>query len=663
VHNLNKTLSNIGLIGNPNCGKSTLFNRLTGLRQNTSNLPGTTVERKTGDWKFNDRTYKITDLPGIYSLFTRQDEEGIVTDHLIGKKYPRPDVLIFLLDASNLRRNLLLFTQVQEIGIPAILCLTMADTAKRRGIKIDTQSLAADLNAPVVLVNPRTGEGLDTLKEAVMHFSPQSGTPNVDFLQRLEDFRNGAELRGLAEETLKRYNRIEPIVKKAVSSKDGFKKSVTTQLDRIFTHPVLGYLVFFIIMLTIFQGVFTLAEYPMTWIENGFNGLSELLSEQLGDSFISRILTGGIIPGLSGVLVFLPQIAILFFFIAILEDSGYMVRTSFITDKVMRRIGLNGRSVIPLIGGFACAIPSIMATRSIKNKAERMATMIVIPLMSCSARLPVYVLLVSLAVPSEAAFGPFSLQSLIITLAYFSGIILAFAISWTYKIFKKQQAPSEFILEMPAYQLPRLQTVWTHVWHKSKSFVTEAGKIIMIISLVLWFLSSYGPGNALEKAKQEATNFATANHLSADETALHVNAAQLKASYAGIMGQWIEPAIRPLGYDWRTGIALVSSFAAREVFVGTMSTLFGNSAGDEIEGIRAKMKSAKNPETGKPLYGLPYALSLIVFYAFALQCMSTLAVLKRETGSWKLPLIQFFGYGALAWIAAFIVYNCTVYFS
>lgn len=660
---MTQSLNNIALIGNPNCGKSTLFNRLTGLRQKTSNLPGTTVERKNGTWKIKGREYKLTDLPGIYSLFTRQDEEGIVTDHLIGKKYPRPELLIFLLDASNLRRNLLLFTQVQELRIPAIVCLTMEDTAKRKGISIDTAALAASLNCAVVLVNPRTGSGIDQLEEAVEKNQLQPQEMNHEVQQRLEDFRNGAEIRGLAEETLKRYAIIEPIVRKAVQHKSELKKSVTQQLDRLFTHPILGYFIFFIIMLTIFQGVFTLAEYPMTWIENAFNNLSEILSTQLGDGFISRIITGGIIPGLSGVLVFLPQIAILFFFIALLEDSGYMVRTSFITDKVMRRIGLNGRSVIPLIGGFACAIPSIMATRSIKNKAERMATMIVIPLMSCSARLPVYVLLVSLAVPSDASFGPFGLQSLIITLAYFSGIILAFLISWAYKIFKKQQAPSEFILEMPAYQVPRLQTVWTQVWYKSRSFVTEAGKIIMLISLVLWFLSSYGPGNAMETAKQDAMASANTNKLSADETEIQIDAAQLKASYAGIMGQWLEPVIRPLGYDWKTGIALVSSFAAREVFVGTMSTLFGNSNGDEIEGIRAKMKSAKNPETGKPLYDLPYALSLIVFYAFALQCMSTLAVMKRETGSWKLPILQFFGYGALAWIAAFVVYNCALYFS
>lgn len=660
---MTQSLNNIALIGNPNCGKSTLFNRLTGLRQKTSNLPGTTVERKNGTWKIKGREYKLTDLPGIYSLFTRQDEEGIVTDHLIGKKYPRPELLIFLLDASNLRRNLLLFTQVQELRIPAIVCLTMEDTAKRKGISIDTAALAASLNCAVVLVNPRTGSGIDQLEEAVEKNQLQPQEMNHEVQQRLEDFRNGAEIRGLAEETLKRYAIIEPIVRKAVQHKSELKKSVTQQLDRLFTHPILGYFIFFIIMLTIFQGVFTLAEYPMTWIENAFNNLSEILSTQLGDGFISRIITGGIIPGLSGVLVFLPQIAILFFFIALLEDSGYMVRTSFITDKVMRRIGLNGRSVIPLIGGFACAIPSIMATRSIKNKAERMATMIVIPLMSCSARLPVYVLLVSIAVPSDASFGPFGLQSLIITLAYFSGIILAFLISWAYKIFKKQQAPSEFILEMPAYQVPRLQTVWTQVWYKSRSFVTEAGKIIMLISLVLWFLSSYGPGNAMETAKQDAMASANTNKLSADETEIQIDAAQLKASYAGIMGQWLEPVIRPLGYDWKTGIALVSSFAAREVFVGTMSTLFGNSNGDEIEGIRAKMKSAKNPETGKPLYDLPYALSLIVFYAFALQCMSTLAVMKRETGSWKLPILQFFGYGALAWIAAFVVYNCALYFS
>lgn len=652
--------NHIALIGNPNCGKSTVFNRLTGLRQSTSNLPGTTVEEKNGTWKLEGNSIKLTDLPGIYSLFTRSDEEGVVVDHLLGNKVTQPDLLIFLLDASNLRRNLLLFSQVKETGIPMIVALTMMDTAQRKGLKVNENALSEAIGVPVFGVNGRTGEGLDALSKAVNNGDSKGFAPNPTEIEKLKTFRSGADIRGLSEQTLLRYKEIESIVAACVSKSPDKRISLTRKLDGIFTHKILGYAAFAFIMLTIFQGVFTLAEYPMTWIEKGFAYLSSSLSASLGDGFWGKLVTGGLLPGLSGVLVFLPQIAILFFFVSLLEDSGYMVRASFITDKIMRRIGLNGRSVIPLIGGFACAIPSIMATRSIKNKGERLATMFVIPLMSCSARLPVYVLLVSLAVPKGSHFGPIGLQSLVMTLAYFSGILLAVLISLLIKVYRKDREISEFILELPPYQLPRLQTVWTTVFHKSKSFVTEAGKIIIAISLILWFLSSFGPGQSMEMEAQAAKQKAILAHKSPQETAVMVSSAELKASYAGIMGRVIEPAIAPLGYDWKTGIALVSSFAAREVFVGTMSTLFNSEDADNLDGIRAKMMKAKNPETGKPLYGAAYALSLIMFYAFALQCMSTLAVMKRETGSWKLPLLQFFGYGAIAWVSAFVVYRLTI---
>jgi ferrous iron transport protein B len=414
-------------------------------------------------------------------------------------------------------------------------------------------------------------------------------------------------------------------------------------------------------MLTIFQGVFTLAEYPMNWIEQGFAMLSAWTNATLPTGALTSLLSDGLIPGIAGVVVFIPQIAILFLFIGLLEDSGYMTRASFITDRVMRRIGLNGRSVIPLISGFACAIPSIMATRSIKHKGERLATMFVIPLMSCSARLPVYTLLISLAIPESAGIGPFSLRSVIMTLAYFAGIIAAIGISLFFKRRNQNAETSEFILEMPTYQLPRLQTVILQMSHKCMSFVTSAGKVIVIISLILWALSSYGPGDAIEMA--EANVYRTTNNLPADlYTQEHrktdLEEARLEASYAGHMGKFIEPAIKPLGYDWKTGIAIISSFAAREVFVGTIATLFrGNS--DNPETIRAVMKQAKNPETGKPLYGLPYALSLMIFYAYALQCMSTIAVMKRETGGWKWPLVQFTTYLVLAWISAWVVFNLT----
>lgn len=655
---MNEKDRHIALVGNPNCGKSTLFNRLTGLRQKTSNLPGTTVEKKSGTWKNGNVSLKITDLPGIYSLFTQSDEERIVVDHLLGLHGKvKPEFIIFLLDASNLRRNLLLFDQVSELGIPVIVALTMLDTADRRGIITDSEALSQRLNAPVVKVNPRTGMGIEHLSAAML--IPPAGQMEAvsETIAKLTEFRNGREVRGLGTETLSRYKKIENIVGQVVSLSGKPKLSLTRRMDGILTHKVWGFAIFALIMLTIFQGVFTLAEYPMSWIENGFNVLSSNLRQHLPDHILSDLLTGGIIPGLAGVIVFLPQIAILFFFISLLEDSGYMVRASFITDRLMQKIGLNGRSVIPLIGGFACAIPSIMATRSIKNVRERLSTMFIIPLMSCSARLPVYVLLVSLAVPAGTRYGPIGMQSMVMTLAYFAGIIMAILIAWLIKILKKVKQPSEFVLELPPYQIPRLQTAWSQVLYKSGSFVKEAGKIIMLISVLLWFLSAFGPGDAMENAQKTAEAQAKEQNLTPGETGVMVSAAKLSASYAGMMGQWIEPAIKPLGYDWKTGIALISSFAAREVFVGTMSTLFSSENPDDVEGIRQKMMKARHPETGKPLYGAAYALSLIVFYAFALQCMSTLAVMKRETGSWRLPIWQFVIFGLIAYVAAFVTYQ------
>jgi ferrous iron transport protein B len=658
-----KIQPHIALVGNPNCGKSTLFNRLTGMRQTTSNLPGTTVEQKSGQWKVGNTEFRLHDLPGIYSLFTHSDEETIVVDHLLGASgYHKPDRIIFLLDAANLRRNLLLFDQVSEMGIPMVLALTMADTATRRGISIDTKILSEKLGSPVCILNPRTGEGLDVLRDIVSTEPDVQPPANAESIEKLVAFRAGEKIPGLSAETLYRYKKIETVVSAAVTKKETGRRSLTRKLDNIFTHPVWGFCVFACIMLTIFQGVFTLADYPMTWIENGFGWLGIWLQAQLPDNFFSNLLIGGIIPGLSGVLVFLPQIAILFFFISLLEDSGYMVRASFITDKLMQRIGLNGRSVIPLIGGFACAIPSIMATRSIKNRSERIATMFVIPLMSCSARLPVYVLLVSLAVPAGTRVGPIGMQSLVMTLAYFSGIIMAVIMARIIKLLRKSSERSEFVMELPPYQLPRLQTVWSNVKYKSGSFVSEAGKVIMIISLCLWFLASYGPGDSMQLAEKRVREEAAAQQHDPQETKTVVAAARLQASYAGIMGQWIEPAIEPLGYDWKTGIALISSFAAREVFVGTMSTLFQSEDAEQVEGIRQKMMKAKDPETGKPLYGAPYAYSLIIFYAFALQCMSTLAVMKRETGSWRLPILQFVLFGAIAYVAAFGIYRLALLF-
>jgi len=403
----------------------------------------------------------------------------------------------------------------------------------------------------------------------------------------------------------------------------------------------------------LFQGVFSLAKLPMDLIGMAFQTISSTIKSILPDGLVSNFIVQGIIGGMEGVVVFVPQIFILFFLIGLLEDSGYMVRASFITDRIMRKLGLNGRSIIPLVGGFACAIPSIMATRSIKSKRERLATMIVVPLMSCSARLPVYVLLVSVAIPFAQFWGPFHAQTFVITSAYMAGIIVAVILAFIFRLFQGKQSSSEFILELPAYQVPRIQTVLHQAWLKCLSFLSEAGKVIIVISMILWFLSNFGPSKAMKTAETEAHILSQLDPSHSEDIKTTL---RLEASYAGHLGKWIEPAIEPLGYDWKTGIALITSFAAREVFVGTMATLFQSSE-DNTQGIIEKMQAVKNPKTGKPLYGLPYALSLIVFYAFALQCMSTMAVMKRETGSWTWPIALFLIYGVIAYIGAYMVYH------
>jgi ferrous iron transport protein B len=652
----------IALIGNPNCGKSTLFNLLTGLRQKISNLPGTTVEQKQGKWQAGNESYTLVDLPGIYSLYSESDDEKVVVKSLLGLEQSElPDKILFILDASNLRRNLLLFSQVAELKIPMAVLLTMNDTALRKNLTVSTDKLESTLGVPIVKINPRKGEGIGEIHSALANARVSVLQMIGNTSERLFAFVTGGKKEGIAAETLSRYAQIEKIVAECVQSNQASGKSWRARLDYWLTHRIFGYLIFALIMLTIFQGVFTFAEYPMNWIEQGFSLLGEWTATTLPTGAFSSLISQGLIPGIAGVVVFVPQIAILFLFIGLLEDSGYMTRASFITDRTMRRIGLNGRSVIPLISGFACAIPSIMATRSIKHKGERLATMFVIPLMSCSARLPVYTLLISLAIPESAGFGPFSLRSVIMTLAYFAGIIAAVCISLFFKKRNQNTETSEFILEMPTYQVPRMQTVLVQMSQKCMSFITSAGKVIVVISMILWWLSSYGPGNAIEIAETDVyrtTQKIPADLYSDEQRSIDLAEARLEASYAGHLGKFIEPAIQPLGYDWKTGIAIISSFAAREVFVGTMATLFRGRE-DNPETIRDVMKQTTNPETGKPLYGLPYALSLMIFYAYALQCMSTIAVMRRETGGWKWPLIQFTAFLALAWISAWLVFNLT----
>jgi len=646
--------SSFTLVGNPNCGKSTLFNRLTGLTQKTSNLPGTTVEAMQGEIKVGQETIHLLDLPGIYSLYTKSEDEGLVVKHLIRTDNDKPEAIIFVMDASNLRRNLLLFSQVAELQIPCACVLTMTDTAVRRGIDIDLLALQAALGVPCIAFNPRKEKNISS----VLSLFSTTAKPNIigaptQLPQRLQEYQQGTKIPGLSEETLRRYISIEEVIKKCTTKRPVGLKSLTLKIDRWTTHKWAGYLIFAGIMMVLFQGVFSLAKLPMEAITVVFQTISSTIKSILPDGLVSNFIVQGLIGGMEGVVVFVPQIFILFFLIGLLEDSGYMVRASFITDRIMRKLGLNGRSIIPLVGGFACAIPSIMATRSIKSKRERLATMIVVPLMSCSARLPVYVLLVSVAIPFAQFWGPFHAQNYVITSAYMAGIVVAVILAFIFRLFQGKQSSSEFILELPAYQIPRIQTVLHQAWLKCLSFLSEAGKVIIVISMILWFLSNFGPSEAMKTAKTEAYILSQLDPSHSEDIKTTL---RLEASYAGHLGKWIEPAIEPLGYDWKTGIALITSFAAREVFVGTMATLFQSSE-DNTQGIIEKMQAVKNPKTGKPLYGLPYALSLIVFYAFALQCMSTMAVMKRETGSWTWPIALFLIYGVIAYIGAYMVYH------
>jgi len=646
--------SSFALVGNPNCGKSTLFNRLTGLTQKTSNLPGTTVEAMHGEIKVGQETIHLLDLPGIYSLYTKSEDEGLVVKHLIRTDNDKPEAIIFVMDASNLRRNLLLFSQVAELQIPCACVLTMTDTAVRRGIDIDLLALQAALGVPCIAFNPRKEKNISS----VLSLFSTTAKPNIigaptQLPQRLQEYQQGTKIPGLSEETLRRYISIEEVIKKCTTKRPVGLKSLTLKIDRWTTHKWAGYFIFAAIMMVLFQGVFSLAKLPMDLIGMAFQTISSTIKSILPDGLVSNFIVQGLIGGMEGVVVFVPQIFILFFLIGLLEDSGYMVRASFITDRIMRKLGLNGRSIIPLVGGFACAIPSIMATRSIKSKRERLATMIVVPLMSCSARLPVYVLLVSVAIPFAQFWGPFHAQTFVITSAYMAGIVVAVILAFIFRLFQGKQSSSEFILELPAYQVPRLQTVLHQAWLKCLSFLSEAGKVIIVISMILWFLSNFGPSEAMKTAETEAHILSQLDPSHGEDIKTTL---RLEASYAGHLGKWIEPAIEPLGYDWKTGIALITSFAAREVFVGTMATLFQSSE-DNTQGIIEKMQAVKNPKTGKPLYGLPYALSLIVFYAFALQCMSTMAVMKRETGSWTWPIALFLIYGIIAYIGAYMVYH------
>ena len=693
----------VALIGNPNTGKTSLFNQLTGLNQKVGNYPGVTVDKKQGTCKLSStQNALITDLPGTYSINPTSIDESIVLKTLLKKDIKEsPDVILVVADVENLKRNLLLFSQIKDLEIPTVLAINMVDQMHRKGISIDLSLLKKELNTEVVLISARKNEGIDDVKAAIIRChvaakaSPLCGVNHKidpDYFDRLKEISPDYSLYELwlmvtqsnfpetitkeekkkllafkqdtsklkkyqHKETIYRYQEINKILKKTYIVDKTKATDLRGKLDKVFTHKIFGYVLFSLILLVIFQSIFDLASVPMDYIDATFAQLSDFAKSNLPSGVLTDLLTEGIIPGIGGVIIFIPQIAILFLFVAILEETGYMSRVVFLMDKIMRRFGMNGKSVIPLISGTACAIPAIMATRTISSWKERLITILVTPFTTCSARLPVYAILIALIIPDKKILGFLNLQGLVLlslyALGFASAIIAAYILHKTLKV----ESKSFFIVEMPNYKLPSVKNVFYDVVEKTKAFVFEAGKIILALSIVLWFLASNG-GSGFENAEQLIIENVDNQNLTEDEIQHKIASAKLESSYIGILGKTIEPVIRPLGYDWKIGIALITSFAAREVFVGTLATIYSVESGDEdTSTIKEKMASEINTETGEKRFNFPVGMSLMVFYAFAMQCMATLAIVKRETKSWKWPLIQLFGLALLAYVSAFVTFQ------
>lgn len=670
------------------------------------NFPGVTVDKKTGTAQLSEKLKaNIIDLPGTYSLYPKRADEWVAYKVLLNQDTEvQPELIVLVADASNLKRNLLFCSQIIDLKLPVVMALTMMDLARQKGIKIDIPGLERELGVPIVPINPRKNKGIAALKKAIEHtaenFVPATARDFIDLhalapgaisslkeivpvsgnyaalhylinheqfsledglhqkIERTEAEHQFNHTRTQAEEILQRYGRIKQAMQHTVVEDGPLQRSLFTEkLDNILLHRFWGYAILLVVLFLFFQSIFWLASYPMDGIEWAFAALSEQVANLLPDGWFSNLLVNGLIAGLGGIVIFVPQIMIMFGLITLLEDSGYMARISFLTDKLMRKAGLNGKSVMPMISGFACAVPAIMSARSIENKKERLLTILITPLMSCSARLPVYTILIALVIPKKNLLGFLSLQGLVMMGLYLLGIVLALLLAWVLKWFIKSTERSYFILELPMYRSPRWKNAISTMVEKARIFVVEAGKIILVISILLWALSSYGPGGRMEKVNKDfdAQIIAQPENTQALET--QRNATLLENSYAGILGKAIEPAITPLGYDWKIGIALITSFAAREVFVGTMATLY--SAGDDdIESsntLRQKMAAARRPD-GTPVYTLATGLSLMVFYVLAMQCMSTLAIVKRETRTWKWPILQLLIMTAMAYLFAWLTY-------
>jgi len=697
----------VALVGNPNSGKSSLFNILTGLRQTVSNFPGVTVDKKIGVASLTDgRDINIVDLPGLYSMHPNSSDEKVVVDLLSNpsdKSYP--DLIVYVADASNLERHLLLATQIIDLGIPMIFALNMIDIIEDRKQEIEIKHLQKYLQVPTVAISSRENRAVDLLKLEIEKFGsstrdqylnpapiydipkslngmleevdsndtsnayrskilahhhewlshlPEASRDKIKWASARHEFD---DIKNQLDETMSRYASFGPVSRKAIITDGLYPKTRTDKIDSVITHRFWGPMIFFAIMLFVFQAIYAWSSAPQDWIDQFFAWAGSGVRSVMPAAWYTDLLVDGIIAGLGGVLVFVPQITVLFLLISILEETGYMSRAVFMFDGIMQKFGLNGRSIVSLVSSGACAIPAIMATRTISSWKERLNTMMVAPLISCSARIPVYAILIGFVVPKGEVFGIFNAQGLAFMGLYLLGIVGTLAAALVFKKVLQVNSENSFLMiELPQYKPPIWKNAFLNVKEKVTTFIVEAGKVILIISVVLWFLASYGPTVAMDNAEKEAAAYVQSNNLSEDDAANYLASKKIEASYAGHLGKFIEPAIRPLGFDWKIGIALLTSFAAREVFVGTMATIYSVGSSDDEATISQKMAAEIRPD-GRKVYDYPTALSLLIFYVFAMQCMSTLAVVKRETKSWKWPIIQFFYMGAMAYFGSLLTYQ------
>ncbi|NEV92561.1 ferrous iron transport protein B [Psychroflexus sp. YR1-1] len=692
---------NVALIGNPNTGKTSVFNNLTGLNQQVGNYPGITVEKKEAIIKLS-RNLKahILDLPGTYSLNATSIDENVVIELLLNKKdKDYPDVVVVVSDIENLKRNLLLFTQIKDLGLPTILAINMADRMDRKGIQLDIDLLEERLHTKVNLISARKNKGFDELKQSIIDYqkislepcleasvidkayfeSLQKAYPNQDlyklWLVITQDVNFGktnrnripatsefkpksdSEIKRLQQkETIKRYQFINATLKETLTKDLALATGLRAKIDRLLIHKVWGYVIFLAILFLIFQTIYDWSTYPMDFIDESFLYLSEFVKQYFPPGMLSDLISEGIIPGVGGIVIFVPQIAFLFLFISILEETGYMSRVVFLMDRIMRKFGMSGKSVVPLVSGTACAIPAVMAARNIESWKERLVTILVVPFTTCSARLPVYLIIISLVIPDERWLGLFNYQGITLMLLYLLGFGTAVAFGWLASKLLEVDFKTYFVVEMPDYKLPIFKNVVYTVIEKTKSFVFGAGKIILAISIILWVLASYGPTEEFRNAEEVVKSSVDLSTMTEDELEAKISSYKLKHSFIGYAGRAIEPAFTPLGYDWKIGIAILTSFAAREVFVGTLATIYSVGSDDE-QTIKSRMAGEVNPILGGPLFTFASGVSLLLFYAFAMQCMSTLAIVRKETGTWKWPLIQLFGMSGFAYVVALISFQ------